>query len=605
MKATSLENSATISVALVNMPFAMADRPSIQCGLLKAGLTRAGYDVDVLYLNLEFAAEFGAAFYREISRLRTDLLLGEWLFSTAAFDLKDDQEDYRKACPSVDKTCDKLSIDFERLCKLRSELLPAWIDRWADQVDWSRYTVVGFTSTFEQNTASFSLARRIKERHSGVPILFGGANFDGTMGREYVRALSFIDYAVVGEGDKVLPQMIERLARGESPLGLPGVVGRRDGKLIENGPAPRVDDMNSVPDPDYDEYFATLFRLGTAKALGNAAPLLLIETSRGCWWGEKQHCTFCGLNNNGMKFRSKSPEEATLQLKRLSSKYKIVNFEAVDNIIDYKYLEQLCKPLSQKRYDYRIFYEVKANLSPGQIQTMARAGITGIQPGIESLNSHILALMRKGVTMLRNVRLLKWAYYYGMRVSWNILTGFPGETEEDYAEQIRVVSTLRHLPPPAGVGPIWLERFSPYFFDRSFPVKNVRPLDVYSFIYPAEINLDNIAYFFNYDMDSTLPRDFIPNSTNWLTIGASYGNAVRVRSFSISGLPAGSRSWTNAAKIPSYIRLKVGKPISTSCAVRLSGVKAPFTSTLPKTMGTVPSAEKKSAPLSTSSATWA
>lgn len=491
------------------MPFAMADRPSIQCGLLKGSLKRAGHDVDVFYLNLEFAAEFEAPFYREISRLRTDLLLGEWLFSVAAFGPKNDEEDYRAACPAIDKTCRKLSIDFERLCQLRNEILPAWVDRWADQVDWSGYTAVGFTSTFEQNTASFSLARRIKERHPGVFTLFGGANFDGTMGREYVRALSFIDYAVIGEGDKVLPQIVARLAHGESPLGIPGVIGcGDDGKLVENGPAPRVDNMDSIPDPDYDEYFATLFRLGTEKVLGNAAPLLLVETSRGCWWGEKQHCTFCGLNNNGMKFRSKSPAEAAGQLDRLSAKYKIVNFEAVDNIIDYKYLEQLCGPLSQQRYDYRIFYEVKANLSPSQIRTMVRSGINGIQPGIESLNSHILALMRKGVTMLRNVRLLKWSYYYGMRVSWNILTGFPGETEQDYTEQRHVASLLRHLPPPVGAGPIWLERFSPYFFDSSFPVSNVRPLGVYRFLYPQEqIDIKEIAYFFNYEMDSTVPRD--------------------------------------------------------------------------------------------------
>jgi|CXWL01.1.fsa_nt_gi ribosomal peptide maturation radical SAM protein 1 len=495
-------------VALVNMPCAMADRPSIQCGLLKSALTSAGLLADVFYLNLEFAAEHGAEFYRELSRLRAELLLGEWLFSRAAFGPIADESAYREACPAVDDICSRLSIDFDELCRLRNEVLPAWIERWADLVDWDRYTAVGFTSTFEQNTAGFALARAIKERHPEVAILFGGANFDGTMGREYVRSLPFIDYAVVGEGDRVLPEIVARLARGEDPLGLPGVVGRRGDQLIENGPATRVDDMSSIPDPDYDEYFETLFRLGTEKALGPSQPLLLFETSRGCWWGEKQHCTFCGLNNNGMKFRAKSAAEAMGLLERLSSKYKIVNFEAVDNIIDHRYIEQLCEPLSEQYNDYRIFYEVKANLTPSQLRTMVRAGINGIQPGIESLNSHILALMRKGITMLRNVRLLKWGHYYGMRLSWNLLTGFPGETEEDYADQLRVVKLLRHLPPPGGVGRIWMERFSPYFFDKSFPVKDLTPLPAYRFVYPQDrIDLKEVAYFFNYTMDSALPEN--------------------------------------------------------------------------------------------------
>jgi hypothetical protein len=140
------------------------------------------------------------------------------------------------------------------------------------------------------------------------------------------------------------------------------------------------------------------------------------------------------------------------------------------------------------------------------LRTMARAGITSIQPGIESLSSHILALMRKGVTLLQNVRLLKWAYYYGMRVGWNILTGFPGETTEDYERQLQILPLLRHLPPPSGSGRIWLERFSPYFFDGAFPTRNVRPRVAYRFVYPEErLDLDQIAYFFDYEMDGVLP----------------------------------------------------------------------------------------------------
>lgn len=497
-------------VGLVNMPFSMADRPSIQCGLLKAALLRAGHETKVHYLNLEFAAEFGAELYREVAHLRTDLLLGEWLFSVAAFGYRPNEEAYRQACPALEKTCRDADITFERLCELRNEILPAWIESWAEAVDWGHYGVVGFTSTFEQNTPSFALARAIKERYHGVVTVFGGANFDGDMGKEFVRVLPYLDYAVSGEGDRVFPQLVQRVAEGREPLGLPGVMGRNGGPdVVDNGRAPTVHDLDEVPAPDYDEYFETLFRLGRERVLGTQPPLLLFETARGCWWGEKQHCTFCGLNGNGMKFRAKSPPEALSQLEDLASKYKIVNFEAVDNIMDYKYLSKLCEPLSECKYDYKIFYEVKANLSPAQLRLMAQAGIHSIQPGIESLSSHVLKLMRKGITMLRNVRLLKWAYYYGMRVGWNILTGFPGETEEDYREQLRVMGLLRHLPPPAGGGRIWLERFSPYFFDSSFPVSDVRPLDVYGHIYPeGDVDLEEVAYFFDYRMDETLPDDF-------------------------------------------------------------------------------------------------
>jgi hypothetical protein len=95
-----------------------------------------------------------------------------------------------------------------------------------------------------------------------------------------------------------------------------------------------------------------------------------------------------------------------------------------------------------------------------------------------------------------------------MQVNWNLLTGFPGETAADYTEQDRVVALLRHLPPPMGVARIWLERFSPYFFDSSFPVTNVRPLGAYRYVYPEQrIDLKEVAYYFDYEIDSTLPED--------------------------------------------------------------------------------------------------
>jgi hypothetical protein len=90
------------------MPFALADRPSIQCRLLKADLFRVGHQVDVHYLNLELAAELGPEAYKSISQLRTDKILGEWLFSVAAFGYRPDESDYFTACPSLVGTCREL-----------------------------------------------------------------------------------------------------------------------------------------------------------------------------------------------------------------------------------------------------------------------------------------------------------------------------------------------------------------------------------------------------------------------------------------------------------------------------------------------------------------
>jgi hypothetical protein len=103
---------------------------------------------------------------------------------------------------------------------------------------------------------------------------------------------------------------------------------------------------------------------------------------------------------------------------------------------------------------------------------------------------------------------LRWASYYGIEVSWNLIWGFPGETHADYAGQARLIPQLVHLPPPLGAGKIWMERFSPIFTDRSaFPVKFLRPETSYSLIYPGSVDLDRAAYFFEYEFVDGLPDD--------------------------------------------------------------------------------------------------
>jgi ribosomal peptide maturation radical SAM protein 1 len=230
---------------------------------------------------------------------------------------------------------------------------------------------------------------------------------------------------------------------------------------------------------------------------------LPIEFSRGCWWGHKHHCTFCGLNALSMAYRAKSPPRALDEFAALLRSYQVAHVDAVDNILDTQYLSTFCAELADRHWDVNMFFEVKANLTREQIRTMGLAGVMRIQPGIESLRTNVLRLMHKGSSLLINVRLLKWARYYGIRVAWNLLAAFPGESDEDYAEQLRVIPLLYHLEPPTGCQRIWLERFSPYFTDESFPIAKKRPQNFYQHIYPSNLDYTKIAYFFSYEPTGT------------------------------------------------------------------------------------------------------
>jgi len=144
-----------------------------------------------------------------------------------------------------------------------------------------------------------------------------------------------------------------------------------------------------------------------------------------------------------------------------------------------------------------------------------------IQPGIESFSLNQLQEMDKGVRPMQNIVCMKWAMYYGVEVNWNILIGFPGETDEDYRQQIRLIKLLFHLPPPECVGNLWLERFSPYFTrPDEYGISITGPGEAYSYVYDSpDIDLLKIAYDFEFKtearIDPQLKNELMQTAAEW------------------------------------------------------------------------------------------
>jgi len=201
---------------LVTMPFMGLDRPSIQLGLLKAIGEEHGFAVRTLHANLDFAARIGADYYRTLADRRGPPV-GDWLFSVAAFGAQAPDPDGRL----LDEFAGELSFlagtwpeARDRLLRTREHDVPALLDSLVDSQMWDDVRVVGFSCTFQQNTASFALARRLKQRYPHLVTVFGGANFDGEMGLELVRSVESIDLAVTGEADASFPRLLRALAAG-------------------------------------------------------------------------------------------------------------------------------------------------------------------------------------------------------------------------------------------------------------------------------------------------------------------------------------------------------------------------------------------------------
>ncbi|HEY6084655.1 MAG TPA: RiPP maturation radical SAM C-methyltransferase [Nitrospira sp.] len=488
-------------VALVNMPFSYSKYPSIQLGTLSALLKAQSIPVDCHYLNVRFADKIGIPLYELICEKRA--LFGEWLFSSLLFRDNPKRADYPRVFkPVFEQLAQQSGKPMGYFEDMAARLAPQFLTGALTSIDWGQYRIVGFTSTFDQNVASLTMAKLIKDLYPHVSIVFGGANYDGEMGLEYFRAFSFIDHVVVGEGEETFPALVRHILNGKPEPYPPGVAFRRDGRIGFTANESLFSDFSKTGPPDYDDYYHLLAELGDVEH--GLDRILLYEGSRGCWWGEKHHCTFCGLNAQSMKFRAKSPEQVAQEMAFLSNRYDTARFRLVDNIIDMKYVEQLFGKFAKDHCDLDVFIETKSNLHKNQIRTLAVGGVKCMQPGLESLSLNQLRAMDKGVTPIQNIVCLKWSFYYRVTVSWNILLGFPNETNEDYRRQIDLIPSLVHLQPPEATGKFWLERFSPYYKrPEEYGVRITGPGMAYEYVYDArQVDLKKVAYDFEYELDN-------------------------------------------------------------------------------------------------------
>jgi ribosomal peptide maturation radical SAM protein 1 len=504
-------------VALVQMPYAVTSLPSLGLSLLKAGLQKQEITATVLYLNQWFEQTVGHSTYQYMASgsPNNSCLLSEWTFTEALWGENHERDEayFKEIIDRQDGRYGRTLSDAERaeartLAALCRESVAAFLDRSLREIDWNQFRIVGFTSVFQQHSASLALARLLKRHHPHLFLVFGGANCEAEMGEATMRCFPFIDAICFGEGDEVFP----RFTKGV----LAGAIEKMEGILLREEQAQnRLDvigqpvkgaspirDLDSLPYPDFDDFFSVKSE--------SDAPLqrrLIFETSRGCWWGQKHHCTFCGLNGNGMEFRYKSPSRALEELQWLLARYgsHTRSITATDNILPYEYFRSFLPRLADLAMNIDLFYETKANLKRTQLELYKRAGLSEIQPGIESLSTQVLSLIDKGVTAIQNIQLLKFCYELNIIPRWNILYGFPKEDPRWYLGQTELICKIVHLHPPNGWGRVRFDRFSPFLNNPfKFAIRNVSPYPSYRFVYPGltDRDLNDIAYYFTASSDS-------------------------------------------------------------------------------------------------------
>ncbi len=389
-------------LALVSMPWALFNRPSIQLGVLKGFLSREPWlKVHCLHPFLEVAKEIEPETYRRIS---LDGWSGEALYAPLVLPERMDpaRRLYQRQLSSAP--------DYDQTHALVSRQL----ERFVDQVNWNDFDLVGFSVCFFQLMPTLAAIRMIRRKAPGIRVVVGGSLFSPETGARLLERFPLIDHVVCGEGEATMLALCRALSEGAPAAGV----------LVAEGQLP----LASLPSPDFDDYFTQVAGFFAAAPF---IPEIPLEFSRGCWWNR---CRFCNLNLQWHGYRRFRAEEVFARVMR-EAKRGVLDFAFTDNVLPRDEAGRFFDLAAATEADFSFFAEIRAE-QRGELARFRRGGLNEIQVGIEALSDSLLRRMGKGTSVLANLAVMKKAKECGIRLSGNLICEFPGSVPDEVEETL-------------------------------------------------------------------------------------------------------------------------------------------------------------------------
>ncbi|MCE5315077.1 RiPP maturation radical SAM C-methyltransferase [bacterium] len=469
---------------LVNMPLAGQYFPNLAIELLSALARQSECRCEVLY---------GSAFFH------VSYAFGQSVFANAHrdVDICTLAEDLAGMHPNIDQDAlfleALLAIDSANSC----------IDKCVEAVIQGNYGIVGISVGFdEQKLASLALARQIKKIDPTIRTIFGGTGCDGAMGEAIMRNFPEVDIVAQGDADTWFVPLIKAVSNCE-PIDDIGSLLYRDGSTIcRSGAVGATRQLDQLPVPNYDSFFTQL--ASSHHGSYSSQVKVMLEASRGCWWGDRSRCMFCGITSILPGYRQKSPERFLAEFKSVVAASKSTFVFMVDSILPLSYYQSVLPEIARWRREtglnFSVFFGVRPGLTRQQVALLAAAGVVTVMAGIESLSTRILRLMNKGASMLQQIESLKWATTYGIDCGANLIYGIPNEQVEDYESILSVIPSIHHLQPPRCIR-LRYHRFCRYSeAPERYAIGNIRPseMDRYAYSIP-DSELMDLCYDLEYD----------------------------------------------------------------------------------------------------------
>ena len=266
----------------------------------------------------------------------------------------------------------------------------------------------GITCSFTIDVyQALEIASTVKRWKAGVPVFVGGHHASLSPEDFYC---SDIDGVSVGEGEKVIRDLVQAHEKGQDWKGIPGLVLNQPSGPYYTPKRPMVENLDELPIParhltrNYRKHYY----------LGFQKPFSIMETARGCAY----RCDFCSVWKffNG-KCRMKSPEKVIQEIKTIPEKYV---FLADDNFLQsVPRAERIAHLLMENRIKKRLTFQARSDAivrHPGIVPLLRKAGFWKVFIGFEKIDEEAMSQLNKHNSIENNEEALKVLRAHGMEV---------------------------------------------------------------------------------------------------------------------------------------------------------------------------------------------
>ncbi len=295
------------------------------------------------------------------------------------------------------------------------------------------------------------VAKEMKRLHPRVPVIFGG--WHPSLLPAQTLQEKYVDYVVRGQGDLTLLEVAEKLADGEPITDVANVSSKPAG-MMHHAPERRLAWLEDLPIPafhlvDHDAYER---QAGIRK--------LAYATSVGCPYA----CNYCtDMVFYKRRFNALPADRVVREVTELVTRYRIEEVAMLDSNfpVDVHRALDIARGFVAAKVPFHWTFQASTDflcrMSEDEVRLLGQSGVTHMGFGTESTSAPVLKLMNKRHQRVDEMyETARKAELGGIHVTFNLIFGYPGETE---ADRIDTLSTMGDI-----ARKFWNVSFSPNVF---------------------------------------------------------------------------------------------------------------------------------------------